>query len=124
MGADPHLAAQWARTQPLGRRHALIDDNACNGYIVRMATLNIRNLPDDVHRRLRIRAAEHGRSMEAEARAILTKACGDGPRPSPEDREAAVRRLQAYVRRVYGNRKPDSVVDAFLEERRRDWDRE
>ena len=39
-----------------------------------MATLNIRNLPDEVHRRLRLRAAEHGRSMEAEARAILAAA--------------------------------------------------
>lgn len=36
-----------------------------------MATLTIRNLDDDVKRRLRIRAAEHGRSMEEEARAIL-----------------------------------------------------
>lgn len=36
-----------------------------------MATLTVRNLPDDVHRALRVRAAEHGRSTEAEVRAIL-----------------------------------------------------
>jgi plasmid stability protein len=36
-----------------------------------MASITIRNLEDDLKRRLRIRAAEHGRSMEDEAREIL-----------------------------------------------------
>lgn len=36
-----------------------------------MASITIRNLEDDLKRRLRIRAAENGRSMEEEARAIL-----------------------------------------------------
>jgi len=36
--------------------------------------LNIRNLDETVKRRLQIRAARHGRSMEAEARAILAEA--------------------------------------------------
>jgi antitoxin FitA len=31
----------------------------------------VRNLDEDVKRRLRVRAARHGRSMEAEVRAIL-----------------------------------------------------
>ena len=39
-----------------------------------MATLTVRNLPDDVHRALRLRAAEHGRSTEGEVRAILADA--------------------------------------------------
>jgi plasmid stability protein len=39
-----------------------------------MAALSIRNLDDDVKRRLRVRAARHGRSMESEARAILSEA--------------------------------------------------
>jgi plasmid stability protein len=39
-----------------------------------MAMLTVRNLPDDVHRALRVRAAEHGRSTEAEVRAILAAA--------------------------------------------------
>jgi antitoxin FitA len=39
-----------------------------------LAALNIRNLDDSVKRRLQLRAARHGRSMEAEARAILTEA--------------------------------------------------
>ncbi len=36
-----------------------------------MAKLTVRNLPDEVHRALRVRAAVHGRSTEAEVRAIL-----------------------------------------------------
>lgn len=36
-----------------------------------MATLMIRDLDDSVKARLRVRAAHNGRSMEAEARAIL-----------------------------------------------------
>jgi len=36
-----------------------------------MAALTVRNLPDEVHRALRMRAAAHGRSTEAEVRAIL-----------------------------------------------------
>ncbi len=39
-----------------------------------MATLTVRNLPDDVHRALRVRAALNGRSTEAEIRDILEKA--------------------------------------------------
>jgi antitoxin FitA len=39
-----------------------------------MAMLTIRNLPDDVHRALRVRAAQHGRSTEAEVREILESA--------------------------------------------------
>ncbi len=36
-----------------------------------MPILTVRNLDPDVHQRLRELAAAHGRSMEAEARAIL-----------------------------------------------------
>ena len=46
-----------------------------------MAALNIRNLPDETHRALRVRAAHNGRSMEAEARVILEQAV------RPDDRE-------------------------------------
>lgn len=39
-----------------------------------MASVTVRNLPDEVHRALRVRAAHHGRSTEAEIRAILEAA--------------------------------------------------
>jgi plasmid stability protein len=47
-----------------------------------VASLSIRDLDDDVRERLRVRAAEHGRSMEAEIRAILTAAVADPRRES------------------------------------------
>lgn len=40
----------------------------------RMANLNIRNLPDEVHQALKIRAALNNWSTEAEIRAILIEA--------------------------------------------------
>jgi len=36
-----------------------------------MTAVTVRNIPDEVHRALRARAAQHGRSTEAEIRAIL-----------------------------------------------------
>jgi len=36
-----------------------------------MAMLTVRNLPDDVHRAMRMQAIQHGRSTEAEVREIL-----------------------------------------------------
>lgn len=39
-----------------------------------MAAVSVRDLDETVRARLRVRAAQHGRSMEAEIRAILTAA--------------------------------------------------
>ena len=44
-----------------------------------MASMTIRNMDDNVKTRLRIRAAEHGRSMEEEAREILAGALAAEP---------------------------------------------
>lgn len=49
--------------------HAL---NASKG--IAMAMLTVRKLPEEVHRALRVRAAQHGQSMEAEVRQILETA--------------------------------------------------
>lgn len=38
-----------------------------------MAQLTVRNVPDEVVRALRVRAAQHGRSAEAEHRLILAE---------------------------------------------------
>lgn len=48
--------------------------------VMKMAMLTVRNIPDEVHRALRVRAAQHGHSMEAEVREILEAAV------SPEGR--------------------------------------
>ncbi|GAA4027238.1 plasmid stabilization protein [Allokutzneria multivorans] len=45
-----------------------------------MATLTIRDFDEDLKARLRVRAAEHGRSMEAEVREILASVL---TRPAP-----------------------------------------
>jgi plasmid stability protein len=45
-----------------------------------MASLTIRGLDDETRDRLRVRAAQHGRSMEAEVRAILHELLS--PRPA------------------------------------------
>jgi antitoxin FitA len=47
-----------------------------------MSAVSIRNLDDRVRDRLRVRAARHGRSMEAEMRAILTEAVSE---PADDD---------------------------------------
>jgi len=39
-----------------------------------MANVNVRNLPVEVHRAIRIQAAHHGRSTEAQIRDILERA--------------------------------------------------
>ncbi|MGA3080977.1 MAG: plasmid stabilization protein [Terracidiphilus sp.] len=62
-----------------------------------MATITIRNLDETVKRRLQVRAALNGRSMEAEARAILT-ACVEedwGSAAPEEDLGTAIQKLFA-----------------------------
>ncbi|HRO57946.1 MAG TPA: plasmid stabilization protein [Burkholderiaceae bacterium] len=39
-----------------------------------MRSVTIRNVPDEVHRAIRVRPAQHGRSIEAEMRDILETA--------------------------------------------------
>ena len=41
-----------------------------------MASITVRKIEDELKQRLRMRAAEHGRSMEEEARSILRSALG------------------------------------------------
>ena len=50
-------------------------------------TLTIRNLDEQVKQRLRVIAAQHGKSMEAEARDILTRAAFTVP-PTAEREHA------------------------------------
>ena len=56
-----------------------------------MANISIRKLDDGVKRRLRLRAAHHGRSMEDEARHILRAALAEMP-AEPRNLAAAVRK--------------------------------
>ena len=94
-----------------------------------MATLTVRNISDEALARFRIHAAEHGRSMEAEARKWLTAVAegraemreGDDDPHFPArqaDLDARVERVQARVREMFDGEVPSGQVDAFLAERR------
>lgn len=48
-----------------------------------MAAISVRDLDDKVTALLKVRAAQHGRSMEAEVRAILTDAVLDDADDTP-----------------------------------------
>ncbi len=75
-----------------------------------MAVLTVRNLDDEVVKRLRIRAAEHGRSAEAEHRELLRAALME------DDRAEVAARLAAFRKRVAGRGGPSSAE--LLEETR------
>ena len=49
-----------------------------------MASITIRNLEEATKRRLKVRAAENGRSMEQEAREILRSALRQNPQQQPK----------------------------------------
>jgi antitoxin FitA len=56
-----------------------------------MASITIRQLPEAIKRKLRIRAAQNGRSMEQEAREILQSELSKSP-ATGEDLYKAIRR--------------------------------
>jgi antitoxin FitA len=59
-----------------------------------MATLTIRNVDPELREALRVRAARHARSMEAELRKILKAAISaEKPHPEPNLAEAICRRF-------------------------------
>jgi len=75
-------------------------------------TLTIRNLDEEVKRKLRIRAAEHQISMEAEARAILAASLEESVhRPSPRTPEE----LREHLSRVRGIWKGRGSTDELMQ---------
>ena len=78
-----------------------------------MATLTVRNLGDEAARRLRIWAAEHGRSAKAEHREILRPALiGD----EAQQRHRVAERLAEFRPRTRGRGLPSAAQ--LLEEAR------
>ncbi|HEX4295567.1 MAG TPA: Arc family DNA-binding protein [Rhizomicrobium sp.] len=80
-----------------------------------MATLTIRNLPDEVRDRIRREAAEHGRSMEEEARQAL--AVRYRPKLSIAEIMKTLDALNASVPPLPPGAKMD-VTDSFIAEKR------
>ena len=69
---------------PLGNRRTVAGVGDANllaslSEVGAMTAISIRNLDSEVKAKLRIRAAQHGRSMEAEIRTILTDAVAQRP---------------------------------------------
>jgi plasmid stability protein len=87
---------------------------AGSAIIGSMANLNIRNVPETVHKRLRLRAARKGRSMESEARAILSEAV-QGETGRPFDPAS----LQDFVLGLF-NGKPPRLSEQLVRQRRRE----
>ncbi|MEQ1866034.1 MAG: hypothetical protein ABL996_15470 [Micropepsaceae bacterium] len=88
-----------------------------------MPTLTIRSLPVKDYERLRKRAVERNRSMEAEARAIMSEALTP-PKKKKIDKDW-LKKIQALVAKTTKERVAgDSMTDEFLRERRAMWGEE
>jgi len=61
-----------------------------------MASITIRRLPETTKRRLRMRAAKNGRSMEQEAREILKKELSKAQEPTTNLAQAIRRRFAPF----------------------------
>jgi plasmid stability protein len=59
-----------------------------------MASVTIRQLPETIKRKLRIRAAQHGRSMEQEVREILHSELSKRPATGEDLYKAIHRRFE------------------------------
>jgi plasmid stability protein len=80
-----------------------------------MGVLTVRNVDDELIRELKIRAAKHGRSAEAEHRLILEQAL----RP---DQDALVRELQDHRRSLEGGDFSDTT-DIIRRSRDSGWEK-
>ena len=81
-------------------------------------TLTIRNLDEEVKRKLRLRAASHQTSMEAEARAILAAGVAEQPETTPDADAARLerrRRIEAVVG-IWKDEMDGKTTDEFMQE--------
>ena len=82
-------------------------------------TLTIRNLAEPVKQKLRLRAASNGRSMEAEAREILSTAVQETGITPPRTPEEMRERLKAFTG-VWKDRTDGKTTDELMRELRDD----
>ena len=83
-------------------------------------SLTIRNLEEPVKQKLRMRAASHGRSMEAEAREILTKAVTTPASGEVLASGAAKERIKSVCESVRGIWKGRMTTDELMALTRRE----
>jgi plasmid stability protein len=85
-------------------------------------TLTIRNLDENVKQRLRLRAASHQTSMEAEARAILAASLTDQPETEIDPEAARLerrKRIEAVVG-IWKDEMGGKTTDEIMQELRGD----
>lgn len=87
-----------------------------------MATITIRNLKDEVRDALRVQAAKKGRSLEAEARAIIESQVGKPHRFDPAKFEAIRKLAQDQMRAANNGKLP--TIDELIAEKRAEAARE
>lgn len=71
-----------------------------------MGSVTVRNVPEEVHRALRVRAARHGRSTEAEVREILAAVL------KPEKRVRVGEALVAIGRKIGLTNEDFAVIES------------
>jgi hypothetical protein len=95
-----------------------------------MKTITIRNVPDEDYRALRVRAAQNGRSMEAELRALIERVRAANPPPPalPRPRGPALAEHIAHLRADFAALGPVpagwSASEELIAERRAEAARE
>lgn len=72
-----------------------------------MVAFHLRNIPDRLYRRLKARARRSGRSVNAELLEILERALN---RPTPEELNAELDRLQGSIRLKPGAPTPEELI--------------
>jgi len=77
-----------------------------------MSAITVRNIPESIHDKLRIRAAKARRSVEAEIRHIIAVAIERTQQPF------CAKQLQQSVRELFGDERPTNTVDELIAERR------
>lgn len=80
-----------------------------------IAELHVRNIPDELHDRLRERATTDGRSMSSEAVAILKHALLEGERSARH--QAAVEQLREIRQRTRPTAEMPTAEDMVREDR-------
>lgn len=77
-----------------------------------MPSVVVRNLPEETHRALKLRAAEHGRSTEAEIREIIESAVRPSQRVRLGSELAAIgRQFGGVDLRIERDRTPAETVN-------------
>lgn len=83
-------------------------------------TLTIRNLDEGVKQKLRVQAARHQRSMEAEARELLARALEIGETLFPPRTEEEMKERLRTVRGIWKDRSGGRNTDDIMRELRGD----